>query len=116
MARIFAAAADLFFAERLGSALTQLGYQPEVADLSAGKPTRVPADAHLAVIDLEGGDVALALIRQARAAGVPVLAFGPHTDAALRRAALQEGAVKAVAKSKLTADFPSLVAACARQA
>jgi len=50
-----------------------------------------------------------AAIRQARAHGLPVLAFGSHMDLEARAKALQAGAQKVVANSKFTTDMPNLV-------
>ena len=50
-----------------------------------------------------------AAIRQARASGFPVLAFGSHMDLEARAKALQAGAGRVVANSKFTSDMPGLV-------
>lgn len=111
MAFIYAVTADLFFGERFEHALRQLGHQAEVVDLSAGPaPSALPESINLALIDLEAGPVALELVRRARAAGVKVIAFGPHVDTDLRHAAQEAGADRVVTKSKLTASFPDLIA------
>lgn len=56
------------------------------------------------------------LIRAARAAGVPVLAFGSHVDLAARDAAVAAGASRVVAKSKFSMSFPELIAELMPQA
>src|SRR5690349_3572398 len=48
-------------------------------------------------------------IRQARAAGYPVLAFGSHMDLEARAKALAAGAQRVVANSKFASDMPGLV-------
>lgn len=48
-------------------------------------------------------------IRQARARGYPVLAFGSHMDLDARAKALQAGAQRVVANSKFSSDMPGLV-------
>lgn len=48
-------------------------------------------------------------IRQARAAGYPVLAFGSHMDLDARARAIEAGAKHVVANSKFTSDMPGLV-------
>jgi DNA-binding response OmpR family regulator len=50
-----------------------------------------------------------AAIRQARAHGLPVLAFGSHMDLEARARALNAGAQRIVANSKFTSDMPGLV-------
>ncbi len=110
MSSLFVAVQDLFFAERLGSALRALGHQAQVIDLSLeAAPVFPAAGVALAIVDLEAGEPGLAVVRQAKAAGVPVLAFGPHTDLALRQGALAAGATRVVAKSKLTSSLGELV-------
>jgi DNA-binding response OmpR family regulator len=48
-------------------------------------------------------------IRQARAQGYPVLAFGSHMDLDARARALQAGARRVVANSKFASDMPGLI-------
>ena len=48
-------------------------------------------------------------IRNARAAGLKVLAFGSHMDLEARSKALEAGAQRVVANSKFTSDMPGLV-------
>jgi len=48
-------------------------------------------------------------IRQARTAGLKVLAFGSHMDLEARSKALEAGAQRVVANSKFTSDMPGLV-------
>ena len=50
-----------------------------------------------------------AAIRQARTAGLKVLAFGSHMDLEARTKALEAGAQRVVANSKFTSDMPGLV-------
>lgn len=112
---MYALTADLFFAERLERALAELGHAARVIDLSmdgtaaAGAVQEPPADADLAIIDLEAGEPALQQIRAARRNGTPVLAFGPHVDTASRQAAETAGA-RVVTRSQLTRSFAALVA------
>src|SRR2546426_759659 len=48
-------------------------------------------------------------IREARTAGLKVLAFGSHMDLEARAKALEAGAERVVANSKFTSDMPDLV-------
>ncbi len=48
-------------------------------------------------------------IRQARAHGYPVLAFGSHMDLDARARAIQAGARRVVANSKFASDMPGLI-------
>ncbi len=100
---------DLFFAPRIADALKHLdfaarepGRQEEISDALAGMD--------LLVVQLDGPrELWLAAIRTARAAGVPVLAFGRHTEAETLRAARHAGANKVVPNSQLVAELPQLV-------
>lgn len=110
MADLFLLVNDLFFADRLANGIRQAGHEAVVADLSFGDSWSLPSGARLAIIDLEAGPPALQAIAEAAGRGLPVLAFGPHTDLALRQQALDAGADKVVAKSKLTSSFAELIA------
>lgn len=109
VALVLAVANDLFFADRIGGALRQLGHQGLVVDLSSDSIPALPSETGLVIADLEAGEPVLELIRAAHRAGVPTLAFGPHTDLALRAQARAAGVSRVVAKSKLTASFAELV-------
>lgn len=111
MSLVYAVVTDLFFADRITNALKQLGHEAEVTDISLGDAPGLPSGANLVLIDLEAGEPAFAMISAARDAGLPVLAFGPHTELALRDEALAAGATRVVAKSKLTTSFAELVSA-----
>lgn len=107
---------DLFFSVKLDNDLHRLGYNPIIVRRAADLPahlTAVPRPA-LVLLDLmiRGFDWELAL-GEVRAAGllggVPVVAFGPHTDLALRRRALDAGVSRVVANSKAMLDPGKLV-------
>jgi hypothetical protein len=66
--------------------------------------------ASAAIIDLHDRTVdALAAIGRAHAVGVPVLAFGRHTEPALLRAARDAGARIVVPRSQLVEELPQLI-------
>lgn len=69
----------------------------------AGKPALVIINTATPGVDWEEA------IRQARAAGYPVLAFGSHMDLEARAKALAAGAQRVVANSKFSSDMPGLV-------
>lgn len=99
---------DLFFAPRLVDALKHLGIA--AGDWNPRDPGPGLQGASLVVVQLDGPQKTwLDLIRRAHEAGVPVLAFGRHTDAAALRAARHAGADKAVPNSELVASLPQLV-------
>ncbi|MBI3983582.1 MAG: DNA-binding response regulator [Gemmatimonadetes bacterium] len=81
---------DLVFRARLES----------VAHAARWQVSRVPP-ATLAVVELNGS-AAIARVRALVAGGIPVLAFGPHVEADLLRAAREAGA-EAVPNSQVEA-------------
>ncbi len=100
---------DLMFAARVGDTLKALGLSAR--DMRAGEPVEPQlAGVVLLIVQLSGPREAwTSLIAGAKAAGVPVLAFGAHVDAETLRAARQAGADRAVPNSQLAAELPTLV-------
>lgn len=93
---------------RAGGAARTVAGKAALAQALAGPAAR-PA---LVIVDLGGRRYdGVAAIAAAHAAGVPVIAIGPHEDVALRRRALAAGARRVYANSKMHADGPSLVRA-----
>ncbi len=111
MAKVLVVVNDLFFADRLANGLVGTGHAGQVVDLSMDPIPTISPETELVIVDLEAGDSAFQVIQLARAVQTPVLAFGPHTDTALRQRALDAGADRVVAKSKLTTNFGELIAA-----
>ncbi|MCA1554198.1 MAG: hypothetical protein LC737_07455 [Chloroflexi bacterium] len=97
---------DLFFLPRIADALRYLGFTTAEVDMHGDVAAELQ-NASLLVAQLSGDW--RELITQARAANVPVLAFGRHTDAATLRAARQAGANKVVPNSELVSELPQLV-------
>ena len=106
---------DLFFAVRLSDVLHTLGYrgltvqsEKELQDtLSKERP-------RLIILDLQAlGIRPEAVVSAARAAAagrpIPVLAFGPHTDAKRRTDAMAAGCQRVVPKSMIVTELPQLV-------
>lgn len=111
---ILALEKDLFFAVKMRDTLrhhemevqtarTLAAFEQDLAMSGAEKPALVIVN-----IATQGIDWAEA-IRQARACGYPVLAFGSHMDLDARSKALEAGAQRVVANSKFTSDMPGLV-------
>lgn len=112
--RILALEKDLFFAVKMRDTLRH--YDMEVTTVRT-----LPAfEQYLAAATEEGPELVIVntattgvdweeAIRQARAHGLPVLAFGSHMDLEARAKALKAGALRVVANSKFTSDMPGLV-------
>jgi CheY-like chemotaxis protein len=111
---------DLMFGTRIEGVLQRLGYEAELVG-EAGVLARRAREAApaLVLVDLaaRGADVPAAiraLKADATTRAIPVVAFGPHLDAAALEAARAAGADAVVANSKLAFDLPGLVGRYAR--
>ncbi|MBI2886915.1 MAG: hypothetical protein HYY02_06880 [Chloroflexi bacterium] len=105
---------DLFFAVQVQDTASALGYRVELArDADAfGRELAQGQGLALALVLVDMGAPRTdweSLIRQAHAAGVPVVAFGDHTDLAGRRQALEAGAVTVVANSLVATNLARLL-------
>jgi DNA-binding response OmpR family regulator len=111
---ILALEKDLFFAVKMRDTLRHYDMEVQTARTLAafeqGLARSGEERAALVIVNtaIQGVDWAEA-IRQARAAGYPVLAFGSHMDLDARAQALAAGAQRVVANSKFTSDMPGLV-------
>ena len=114
MTAILALEKDLFFAVKMRDTLrhhdmevktarTLSAFEQGLTAEGAEKPALVIVNIATPGVDWE------AAIRQARAAGYRVLAFGSHMDLEARAKALAAGAQRVVANSKFTSDMPGLV-------
>ncbi len=114
MTTILALEKDLFFAVKMRDTLrhhdmdvktarTLSIFEQGLSAEGAEKPALVIVNIATTGVDWE------AAIRQARAVGFPVLAFGSHMDLEARAKALAAGAQRVVANSKFSSDMPGLV-------
>jgi DNA-binding response OmpR family regulator len=105
---------DLFFAVRMRDTMHHHGIEVKVvrtlqafeqvlAATGAEKPALVIVNIAASALDWQSA------IRQARAHGYRVLAFGSHMDLEARAQALEAGAQKVVANSKFTSDMAGLI-------
>ncbi len=107
---------DIMFAVRLENLVRQAGYKPVFAVNDAALTKALTAAPVLAIVDLFSAGLPWEpLVRQIKGPGkksnhVPVLAFAPHTDAALRQRALAAGCAAVVARSAIVNRLPALVA------
>ncbi len=102
---------DLFFSVKIRDTLRHLNYETVVARNEEDFARKLAANApKLAIINIATAGVAWErVIAQARAADVPVLAFGPHVDLEAQQQARQAGANRVVSSSKLAQDLPAIV-------
>lgn len=107
--RVVIVADDLIWATRLASVVERAAGEP-VTVRSAADIEGAAADA--AIVDLTAtGYPPVEAIRMAVAAGLPVIAVGPHEDLPLRREALAAGAERVFAYRKLFEDGPRVIGA-----
>ena len=102
---------DLFFVVKVRTTLQHTGYEVQTARTVADFTRRLAEDAPaLALINtaIVGVDWRAA-IAAARAAQIPVIAFGSHVDLETQQQARQAGATRVIANSKLATDLPDIV-------
>ncbi len=114
---VVALVTDLLFSSRIEAVLRRAGYAVVVVDslgaLDAGLDA---APAAAVVLDLHAGFGAEEAVAHCRPRGVPVLAFGRHTEPALLRSARLAGCDEVVPRSTFVEEMAALVAkACARR-
>jgi electron transfer flavoprotein alpha/beta subunit len=103
-------AQDLVWQERLSVAVERAGGRA-VRARTALELDRALECARFAIVDLAATAYdPLAAVERASAAGVRVLAVGPHDDVELRKRALARGADRVLAYRKLFEDGPATVA------
>jgi DNA-binding response OmpR family regulator len=102
---------DLFFSEKIRTALRHLGYATIVTRTLAQFVEQLGAEFPALVIIGTGSSHIPweEAVRRAKAAGYPVLVFSSHVDLAAQAAARQAGADRVVANAKLAADLPRLI-------
>jgi DNA-binding NtrC family response regulator len=113
MRPVLVVASELMIGVRLEGILRATGCPVRVVDPDAAAVAAAMAGERpeVAVLDLTAPEaVRQALMLQARATGAAVIAFGPHTDAALLAAARAEGAAEVLPRSALAHGLAPLVA------
>lgn len=87
---------DVMFASRVQNLARHAGVRTEMV-----RPGRPVGKGDLLVASFGSGEGWGQAIREATAAGIPTIAFGPHIDAESRRAARAAGAYRAVNNGNL---------------
>ena len=107
---IVAVITDLMLQSRLVEQARRAGWPVLVADTPEALDAALAAGPALAVVDLHAMGVdwrrAVALARER---GVPVLAFGRHTEAQLLRSAREAGCDRVVPRSQFVEELPRLI-------
>ena len=115
-ARIVLLDSDLFFVVKVRTTLQHAGYDMRTARTAADFTRRLAEDAPaLALVNTAiAGEDWRGAITAARAANIPVIAFGSHVDLETQQQAREAGATRVIANSKLAADLPGIVARALR--
>jgi len=103
---------DLFFVVKVRAMLQHGGYSVQTARSLADFTRRLASESPaLALVNtaITGVDWRAAIVT-ARAARIPVIAFGSHVDLEMQQAARDAGATRVIANSRLATDLPGIVA------
>lgn len=113
--RVLAAIPDLMFQSRVREQAEALGFAIAIADTMQEAAVGLDEEPNLLVVDLQGQGIdAGALISSAKERGVPVLAYGRHTEAPALRAAREAGANSVVVRSTFVEEMAQLLREHAR--
>ncbi|HEX6313200.1 MAG TPA: hypothetical protein VFZ73_00010 [Gemmatimonadaceae bacterium] len=108
---------DLFFGMRIRNALQQMGYRTEIKKTETDFEAAASAGpAALALIDFNG-EVDWAWIERTLSSnpGLPIIAFGAHTDTQAFQRARAAGVTRVISNSAFSQQLPDLVKRYARQ-
>ncbi|MEX2159129.1 MAG: hypothetical protein WEB04_06960 [Dehalococcoidia bacterium] len=112
MATIVVVCSDLMLQSRVREQAQRLGYETVAADTPDALGSALERDAALLALDLHVDGIDWrAAASAAQELGVPVLAFGRHTDAALLREGRDAGVDRVVVRSTLVEELPALIEA-----
>lgn len=107
---------DVFFGMRIRTSLRQLGYDVTIttdAQAFSGALGASDTPPALGLVDFNQ-PLDWSSLDEATATGVPLLAFGPHTDVEGFRAARKAGAVRVIANGEFSRSLPALAKRYAR--
>jgi DNA-binding response OmpR family regulator len=107
---VLAVITDLMFESRVREQTRALGYEFASAETTAAVRDALVAAPSLVVLDLHVTGVDWPqVVSMAKEAGVPVLAFGRHTEAQLLASAREAGCDRVVPRSTLVEEMPQLI-------
>jgi len=73
------------------------------------KPGAPLPDGLMLVVDIDARSDWESAIREAMQSGIPVVAFGPHTNSEARKRAKEAGASRVLSNGNLTRDLPAVL-------
>ena len=98
--RVLAVVPDLFFATRIAATAKQQGVELELVPAARAVARLAESPGALVLVELQAPG-ACALVRELKAAGATaVVGFYPHTDVAIRKAAIEAGADAVLPRSQ----------------
>lgn len=107
---ILAIVTDLMFQSRLQERARALGHTLVVAGTESALREALATKPSLVILDLHADAIGWrSAAGMAKQSGVPILAFGRHTEAQLLRAAREAGCDRVVARSTLFEELPQLI-------
>ncbi|HWO72051.1 MAG TPA: hypothetical protein VNN21_00670 [Dehalococcoidia bacterium] len=110
--RIVSLTTDLLFSSNIEATLARSGDEVRtVEDMPSLERALRGREVDLVILDLDSGPEAGAVVMLCQPMGVPVLAFGRHTEAALLRSAREVGCAEVVPRSVFVERMADLVAA-----
>jgi DNA-binding NtrC family response regulator len=109
---------DLFFAVKVGAMLKRIGFETTTVRRTADWAQRVAEGRYsVALVNTAASGAGWReAITDARAAGLPVIAYGSHVDVETQAEARAAGATRVIANSKLATDLPAIVEQTLRRA
>jgi DNA-binding response OmpR family regulator len=113
---ILAFTPDLLFSSSIEGTLMREDHHVHVVeDFPSLERGLLMGGVDLVILDLHAGAEAGAVVMLCQPMGVPVLAFGRHTEAALLRDAREVGCAEVVARSTFVEEMPALVSRTSRE-
>ncbi|MBW3634719.1 MAG: hypothetical protein KY456_17000 [Chloroflexi bacterium] len=108
--RVAVLSPDLFFGMRIRASLRQLGYVVAIVKDGEAFTNLLIDNAAPTVLGLVDFNTPVdwTKLQQALATGIPVVAFGPHTDVEGFRAAKAAGAARVVSNGEFSRSLPAL--------
>lgn len=110
---------DLFFSVKIAETLKHAGFQTHTVRTAGAFATALATKQSTAVVLVNTGARGLdwqTAVTTARAAGLPVVAFGAHVDIETQEQARALGATSVIANSKLAGDLAAVVERAIRRA
>ncbi len=97
------------FSSNIEATLGRASYEVHIVDDLSGLEAALTPDVDAVILDLHAGLETTDVVGLCTPLGVPVLAFGRHTEPALLRAAREAGCAQVVPRSTFVEEMAALV-------